>query len=356
MKYMKHIGGFIVGFLLIVSGLGSAQLRVDQIDTLPPQPHFDRYCATLVHLEDGALGCAWYGAAYQGQANLDPEVRHTIWYSRWQGSWSAPSEVTPEANLKCWNPVLYNQNGKLLLFYKLGRDPRSWIGLVKQSLDGGASWSSAAVLPAGIIGPTRNPPLPIGGGCLLCGSSWEGGDPTDPLAAAACWLEIGDAELKHWGKLGPFTKPSDPFGLIQPALFQDSTGTIHMLMRDRAARRGQIGWIWEAVSRDGGLIWTEPRRTNIPNPDLPIDICTLSNGWILLACNPVHTGRSPLVLFLSQDDGSTWQPLHALETEGDACYVAMVEESDRKIHLVYSTSAKAGQPRDLKHLIATLLD
>ena len=75
-----------------------------------------------------------------------------------------------------------------------------------------------------------------------------------------------------------------------------------------------------------------------------------------MATNPVPAGRSPLVLFLSEDGGSSWQELLTLEEQGDACYTAMAELAHGRIHLVYSYSPIGGQSRDLKHLIIQLVD
>jgi predicted neuraminidase len=341
----------IVACLLIVSplfGFGAGYL--------PTQPGYDRYCATLAALEAG-VGCAWYGAPCAGQANLDPTARHTIWYSRWnEAAWSVPIVVTDDAEDKCWNPVLFRHDDLLLLFYKVGPDPRHWVGYVKRSTDAGATWSTPQRLPDGILGPTRNPPLRLPDGRLLCGSSREVGEPLEATASASCWLEVAlnMPHLTDWRLVGPIQKPDGEFGLIQPALFYDREGRLHMLARDRAARRGHQGWIWEAISADHGLTWSQLHATVLPNPDLPVDLYQLENGDLLLACNPVHQGRSPLVLHRSQDDGRSWQPLLTLESLDDACYTAMAQDSQGRLHLVYSIAAGAGQPRELKHRIISL--
>jgi len=76
--------------------------------------------------------------------------------------------------IPCWNPVLFTMPSKeILLFYKAGRNPQQWSGLLKRSCDEGASWSEAECLPAGIIGPAKNKPLLLPDGTLLCGSSIE---------------------------------------------------------------------------------------------------------------------------------------------------------------------------------------
>ena len=96
------------------------------IDEQPATPQV--HASTLVELPDGSLMAAWFG----GTAERAPDVR--IWCSRLRaGAWSPPRAVAdgvqPDGSpLPTWNPVLFQasaaRGGKLLLFYKVGSDPR----------------------------------------------------------------------------------------------------------------------------------------------------------------------------------------------------------------------------------------
>ncbi len=93
------------------------------------------------------------------------------------------------SNSVSWNPVLCkNKAGELLLFYRVGPDPRHTVSFMKKSVDG-YHWSAEERLPAGFVGPTKNRPLFIGE-TLLIPSSVEVGHPEDSEKETACWIEF----------------------------------------------------------------------------------------------------------------------------------------------------------------------
>ena len=96
------------------------------------------HASTIAEIEGGIV-TAWFGGADEGAYDV------VIWISRNEGDgWSAPK---PAANgideakriqYPCWNPVLFKQsNGTLLLFYKVGPNPRAWWGMLQKSKDDG---------------------------------------------------------------------------------------------------------------------------------------------------------------------------------------------------------------------------
>ena len=63
--------------------------------------------------------------------------------------------------------------------------------------------------------------------------------------------------------------------------------------------------------------WSIASCTGLPNNNSGIDLVRLDDGRIVLCLNPVSgdwAARTPLWLYVSQDDGSTFSPLMALET------------------------------------------
>jgi predicted neuraminidase len=106
-------------------------------------------------------------------------------------------------------------------------------------------------------------------------------------------------------------------------------------MLTRATQR--IGQICTATSDDAGVSWTSAVPTDLPNPNSGIDAVRLSDGRIVLCHNPVHTGRSPLALSVSGDDGQTWKPSTTLESEaGEYSYPAIIQADNGEVHLTYT--------------------
>ena len=160
------------------NGLAKA-VEIDVVDSLEKQagmygsemiaekmPVAGVHASTIAEIEGGIV-TAWFGGADEGAYDV------VIWMSRNEGDgWSAPK---PAANgideakriqYPCWNPVLFKQsNGTLLLFYKVGPNPRVWWGMLQKSKDDGLTWDKPVRLPAGYVGPVQNKPLEVANGC-----------------------------------------------------------------------------------------------------------------------------------------------------------------------------------------------
>ena len=120
-------------------------------------------------------------------------------------------------------------------------------------------------------------------------------------------------------------------GVIQPALWEFAPGKVKMLMRATQA----VGFVCAAVSEDAGRTWSAAERTDVPNPNSGLDAIRLLDGRIVLACNPVHEGRSPLAVLVSEDNGNTWTHRIDLETgRGEYSYPSVIQAADGKVHIV----------------------
>jgi predicted neuraminidase len=291
-------------------------------------PFPSAHASTIVETPAG-LVAAWVG----GTAERNPDVG--IWVSRHDGkAWSAPVEVAngvqPDGTrLPCWNPVLFQPpKGPLLLFYKVGRSPRAWWGLVRTSQDNGRTWSDAAKLPDGILGPIRAKPVLLDDGRLLAGSSTE-------HAGWVVHMETFNgrfdtpADPKSWTKTGSLNDPKE-FGAIQPTILVHSKSRIQIL------NRSQQQVITEAWSEDGGRTWGKMTATPLANPSAGIDAVRLRDGRFALVYNPLPKGRERLAIALSKD-GKTWAPALDLESSGgEYSYPAMIETRDGLLHVTYT--------------------
>lgn len=148
----------------------------------------------------------------------------------------------------CWNPVLFADGERLLLFYKVGEEIPRWQTFIKESPDSGLTWSEGRELVPGDFGgrgPVKNKCIRLQDGALLAPASTEG-------AGWACFTDRSEDGGRTWHR-----SPDVPFergmlsgsGTIQPTLWQDERGTVHMLMRSSE------GAIYRSRSEDGGRSW-----------------------------------------------------------------------------------------------------
>jgi predicted neuraminidase len=287
------------------------------------------HASTLVEPKRGGLVAAWFGGTHEKH----PDVG--IWVSRLVGGkWTAPIEVangsqSDGTRYPCWNPVLFQpREGPLMLFYKVGPDPRSWWGMVRTSKNGGQTWSDARRLPDGILGPIKNKPVQLANGDILCPSSSEslGMDP----AWGVHFERTSDSGLS-WTKVSPAPRTGgQEVNAIQPSILFHSSKRLQAIGRTRNQR------VFETWSDDGGNTWTPLTLTALPNPNSGTDAVTLADGRHLIVYNHTFTGRSPLNVAVSRD-GKAWQAALVLESDpGEYSYPAMIQTKDGLVHITYT--------------------
>jgi predicted neuraminidase len=306
------------------------------------------HAATIVESAAGVLLTAWFAGTYEGH----PDV--AIWLARYEnGAWKDPVKIADEPDVPHWNPVLFRDGKEMLwLFYKIGPSVPAWTGAYITSGDGGRSWSPPTPLPAGLIGPAKNKPITLSNGDILCGTSHE------TWRSWACWVEASSDGGRSWVKHGPIVAPGagryevgsgevvsaiwdadsgrlrlpqQHFGVIQPALWEYAPGRLKMLMR--ATQR--VGCVCAARSDDYGCTWAPAEPVPVPNPNSGLDAVRLQDGRILLVCNPVREGRTPLSVLVSEDNGETWAQRLDLETHpGEYSYPSIIQAEDGRVHVV----------------------
>ena len=305
---------------------------------LDDRPTPECHASTIVETGDGLIA-AWFG----GEHEKNPDVG--IWVSQYEDKkWSKPLEVadgvqSDTLRYPCWNPVLFQpEAGPLMLFYKVGPDPRNWWGMLKTSSDGGKTWSEASKLGTGplghIIGPVKNKPVQLGDGTILCPSSTEaigeGGD-----IAWKVHFELTRDLGRTWEVIGPINDGVS-FDAIQPSILFHKDGKMQILCR---SRQGVISQSW---SGDMGKTWEEMSASLLPNPNSGTDAVTLEDGTQLLVYNhtqrngPFPAGRDMLNVAVSYD-GTEWLTVMTLEkAEGEFSYPAVIQASDGLVHITYT--------------------
>lgn len=295
-----------------------------------PQCH----ASTLIRLRDGKFLVAWFG----GTKEKDDDVG--IWMSAGRpGEWSIPSEVAKISHKPHWNPVLFQSpEGKIFLFFKVGKEISKWQTWLMTSVDGGKTWSAAHELVKGDHGgrgPVRNKPIVLSNGTWIAGASNEDG-------LWNVFFDLSNDEGNTWHAT-PFLsvdrKSLSGKGVIQPTLWESEPGHVHALLRSSS------GVICRADSKDYGKTWSPVYKTQIPNPNSTVDLAKLPNGHLILACNPDNSNwgsRGELVLLESGDNGKSWQELVELENgsrDDEYSYPAIINFGD-SIAVTYTWKRK----------------
>lgn len=293
------------------------------------------HAATLAELPDGRLVAAWFAGSREGAADV------AVWLSlRDASGWTAPRMIADRAGIgadtamavrKLGNPVLAAQGGKLHL-WAVSASIGGWAGSSlnhRASTDGGATWSPAEKLVTSpflnISTLVRTPPVSLADGGL--------GLPVyhEFIAKHGEWLRLGaDGEIVDKVRL-PVDRPA-----IQPAVVALDGMHALALLRDAG---GGDGRVQTSTTADAGAHWTAGDALPIRNPNASIALLRLRSGKLLLAANP-DAGRNVLRLFVSTDDGQTWQASRTVAESSDGgaeySYPALLQGKDGRIHLAFT--------------------
>ena len=290
-------------------------------------PFVQCHASTVLRLQNGELLAAWFAGTREGHEDV------MIWLSRrTEGAWTAPVCVTEEQGIPHWNPVLFQlDENRILLYYKIGHQIPYWQTMVMESLDGGKTWSKARELvpgDAGGRGPVKNKAIRLSNGRILAPASIEQGP-------WRCFLDVSE-DGTFWEKKEVPVEDAQ-VNMIQPTLWEHPAGHVHALMRSNA------GFVYRSDSLDFGETWSVAYPTSMPNNNSGLDCVRMDNGILALVCNPVEKDwgpRSPLTLFLSEDNGDTFRKGMDLETEpGEFSYPAIIAQGD-VLYVTYTWNRK----------------
>lgn len=295
------------------------------------------HAANICEVSNGDFLAVFMGGTYEGCPDF------SIWSSSLKGdsTWSRPVEILKGLDIESgermslWNPILARlPNGNIGLFYKRGKSPRHWNGLVSLTKDGGKTWSKPIELPDGFLGPTKCRPIALPDASLLCPSSVE-------LTSRGAWFvnfEKSSADFKEWSVSAPlknfrnFFFFSTGISAIQPALISLKDGKLLALCRTRN------DFLYATTSEDGGKTWSDLKKTAIPNPNSAIDALLLEDGRILIAGNfDLKKKRGKLSLIATRDLTS-YSELFVFEDD-DSCeysYPSIILASDGSLRALYT--------------------
>ena len=129
-----------------------------------------------------------------------------------------------------------------------------------------------------------------------------------------------------------------------------------------AILRSDVGYLYQAVSRDRGETWGEATPTKLTSPQAEPCLQRIpSTGDLLLIwCNALpyaishdlatmHRPRNPLSSAISRDDGKTWENIKNIENrEGyDNAYPNVYFHGDEAIVTYYQASSSGSRDTEL---------
>jgi predicted neuraminidase len=278
----------------------------------------------LTELPDGRIAATWLA----GPANA-MSIRFSV---RNREGWSRPLIVATQASTaggtfaqvgQLGKPVLHAEGSWLHLWYASSALGDSINHSV--STDGGNSWSKPVRLQtsplANFGGSVRSAPLPLADGGLGLPIS------QDFIGRSAEWLRISPT--------GQILDKHRLPGAGQPAIavLDEQRAVAVLRSAGSAASSLQV-----ATTGASGEHWQTGEALATVSANSPVALLRLKSGRLLLAGNP-PSGRQAILLWLSADQGKTWQEMRTVESapDGGADYSnpSLLLGRDGRIHLAY---------------------
>lgn len=287
---------------------------------------------SLVLLSDGRLGAAWTAGSADDASDL---AIHFSVLER--DGWRPPQAIATREGTagglfahirQIGQPVLFREGSWLHLWYIASGPAGNRLLVHSRSTDGGRQWSPPKRLStsplAGFGTALGGSPLPLADGGLGLPLSH------DLFAGHGEWLRL-DAR----GRIVDKARLAHPVRALQPATISLDEQRALALSRDAGPSPGQVRAL---TTTNGGLLWTASDDPGPPSPNLPLAVLRIADGRLLLAGNPA-AGREKLMLWISADEGQSWQESRVIEaaTDSNASFTApsLLLGRDGRIHLAY---------------------
>jgi len=283
----------------------------------------DHHCSTIVEAFNGDLLCVWFGGSFESG---DDQSLFIARRKKGERTWSAPDRfVIGQPFHPPGNAVVFRVSASRIgiLYDRMDEERPIRSGMwgkgslmFRYSEDNGISWSEDREL-TGIPGGIRNPPILLQNGDLLV-----------PISGAKPGFIVTRDGGDTWNVRGYI--PTGRFRAGQPSVVQRKDGSLFAVLRNAP-------YILQSESTDDGATWSEATPMPLRCPHAGISMCGLGNGHLALVFNDSSTKRTPLSVALSDDEGRTWRPPVALESNpGEYSYPCVMQSSDGHIHATYS--------------------
>lgn len=330
-------------------------MKIESREFLPKQA-LSVHASTIVFHPQGHPVFAWFEGPREGHANVF--IRLYNLNGDGKSILIGDKDMMPR-----WNPILFEKDGQIYLFEKMGEFCDRWQTLFHNV----TKWSNditfkeiianTQILPAGLNASVKTKPIfykdPPNSDLMFCGSSSE--TMFDWASYVECYRIENDKLIPVY-KTNPLStekvKYQNPFtgavsrslGLIQPTLWIDESDGFPVINAFLRASYG-LGYVYHAKTLTWGgdnpfRKWSIPEQITIENPNSSVDVVYYKNR-LFMACNPVKTGRLPLVIFELDKDFkiidhiSICDSIQEQTISQEASYPFMIENNG-KLHLTYT--------------------
>ncbi len=299
------------------------------------------HASSAAFMPDGSLLVAWFGGTREGADDVAIQMAR-VKDGRVQDSWISLTcqqleGLTHRVIRTLGNPVVWVDANGLVRLHVVSVSYGGWAGSsVNQLLseDGGKSWSSARKL---ILSPllnlstlVRNQPVTMEDGTLGLPAYHE------LLHKWGMWVRVTtEGRVLQCERM-----PSNVGELLQPAVVAISASDAVAVLRNTNTAQPVIG---RSATADGGQTWELMAPLDIPNPNASVCMIRLLDGSLLIAANPLASGRNVLQLFRSRDSGASWTASRTIERSeigGEFSYPSFAQSADGMIYLSYTGQRK----------------
>ncbi|GLQ56969.1 sialidase family protein [Devosia nitrariae] len=347
-----------------------------------PSPMVQNHAAFIERLDDGTLACLWFGGTLEGKSDISI---YGSTLAPGADRWSAPVQLSRDPERSEQNPVLARNGKGWQLFHTAqpaGNQDECLLRAREITLSDGKLTGGeprTLDLPLGTFVRARFVRrtdgawmMPVFRCISRPGQRWNGSHDTAGVAVShdhgATWTL---SEVP--GSIGSVHMTIVPLGGSHMAAFY---------------RRRQSDFVHRSQSLDGGITWSAPEPTDVPNNNSSINVVRLADGRLAMVCNPVSaatssdrraslydeieegddrpdaTGgcspiwgvpRAPLTLCVSTDGGRSFPTRRIIDDSPGTClsnnsidgrnkelsYPYLLEDPDGSLHVAYTYFRRA---------------